>query len=96
MSQAQQSLKDIHLAKAWAAVKTPLKEADNHGLPQKTWADIPMRTRAVLVMLGATSMEDPREVARRPWASLSQADREGIGACAREISRNLRNAACLF
>lgn len=93
---AAQSIKDQALARAWAAVKKPLPDQDRQGLPARTWSAIDMRTRAVLVMLGAQTMEDPREVARRPWASLSDADRQGIAACAREISANLKDAACLF
>lgn len=88
-------LKDECLARAWAAVKT-VKPNDAQGLPSRTWAAMPLRTRAVLVMLGATTMDDPREVARRPWESLSNADKIGIAACAREISKNLNDAACLF
>lgn len=95
MTTTTQSPKDAALSKAWAAIKQGTPK-DAMGLPSKTWAAIPLRTRAVLVMLGATSMDDPREVARRPWASLSDADREGIGAVAREVAHNLKNAACLF
>lgn len=95
MSSATPSLKDVHLAKCWEAVKQ-VKPDDRHGLPSKTWAAIPMRTRAVLVMLGAKTMEDPREVARRPWVSLSLEDREGIAGVAREMKHNLQDAACLF
>lgn len=89
------SIKDQCLKRAWLAVKT-LHPAEVQGLPAKTWAAIPMRTRAVLVMLAATTMEDPREVARRPWGSLSDADREGIAACARSIKADLKDAPCLF
>jgi hypothetical protein len=92
---AVQSLKGLHLSKCWAAVKQAAPK-DTQSVPSRTWADIPLRTRAVLVMLGATSMEDPREVARRPWGSLSEQDRDGIAACAREIEKHLRNASCLF
>lgn len=92
---AQPSPKTLALEKAWAAIKQ-VKPDDRQGLPSRTWADIPVRTRAVLVMLGATSMEDPREVARRPWGSLPEKDREGIAACAREMEKHLRSASCLF
>jgi hypothetical protein len=92
---AAQSIKDLHLARAWASVKQ-VKQDDRQGLSSKTWADIPLRTRAVLVMLGATSDADPREVARRPWGSLTDADRDGIATCAREIGKHLRAASCLF
>ena len=95
MSAAQLSPKDVALSKAWAAVKQ-VRPDDKQGLPSRTWAEMPMRTKAVLVMLGATTMEDPREVARRPWGSLSEKDREGIAACAREMEKHLRSASCLF
>lgn len=91
MSQA----KDIALAKCWELVKQPVKN-ERQGLPSKTWAEMPIRTRAVLVMLGGTSAKDPREVARCPWDSLSLSDREGVAAVAREMRDNLKNASCLF
>lgn len=87
--------KDAALAKCWELVKKPAVN-ERQGLPSKTWAEMPIRTRSVLVMLGGTSMDDPREVARRPWASLSSKDQDGIAACARELRDNLKNASCLF
>lgn len=92
---AAPSIKQQALEKCWAAVKQA-KPDDRQGLPAKTWAAIPLRTRAVLVMLGATSMDDPREVARRPWGALSDADRVGIAAVARDMEQDLRSAVCLF
>jgi hypothetical protein len=88
-------LKDACLARAWAAVKQP-KPNDTQGLPSRTWAAIPLRTRSILAMLGGTSMDDPREVARRPWESFSNADKLSIAACARELSKSLNDASCLF
>ena len=93
--QAQPSIKDAALSRAWAAIKQA-KPDDSQGLPSKTWAAMSPRVKTVLVMLGATSAIDPREAARRPWGSLSEEDRTGIAACAKEMSRNLRDAACLF
>ena len=87
--------KDAALDHCWAVVKKPAVN-ERQGLPAKTWSDMPIRARAVLVMLGATSMGDPRETARRPWESLTRQDREGIAACARELRANLDNASCLF
>lgn len=95
MSTTTTSPKDEALAKAWAAVKQTQPD-DRQGLPAKTWAAMPLRTKAVLVMLGATTMEDPRKVAQRPWGALSDSDRVGISACAKSIGRDLRDAACLF
>lgn len=91
----QPSIKDASLARAWAAIKQT-KPDDRQGLPSKTWAAMSPRAKTVLVMLGAKTVEDPRELARRPWGSLSDEDRTGIAACARELSHNLRDAACLF
>ena len=90
-----QSIKDQALAKAWAAVKQA-KPDDRQGLPSRTWDQMPMRVRAVLVMLGAYSTSDPRQLARLPWGSLSDQDRMGIAACAREMQSGLKDAACLF
>jgi hypothetical protein len=95
MNTAAPSIKDAALASAWASVKQ-IKPTDVQGLPSKTWSDIPVRVRAVLVMLGAATMDDPREVARRSWGSLSDKDREGIAAVAREMRDELKHAACLF
>lgn len=85
------------MQKAWAAALTPKKEKpDLQGLPQGVWAAMSLRTRAVLVMLGAASMEDPRQVARRPWEALSDADRAGIAAVAQTLRKDLKAAVCLF
>lgn len=83
------------IAKCRAMVMQPVKN-ERQGLPAKTWAEMPIRTRAVLVMLGGTTVADPREVARRPWEALSIPDRESIAALAREMRDNLKNASCLF
>lgn len=96
MSATQQSPKDAALAKCWELVKEKQKPSDPYGLPGKTWGAMSVRTRSVLVMLGGTSAGDPRELARKPWASLSDQDRFGIAACAREMGRELKDAVCLF
>ena len=88
-------LKDEYLARMRAAVQQA-KPDDRQGLPAKTWGAIPVRVRAVLVMLGASTMEDPREIARKPWGALSDADRVGIAAVAREMRDSLKDASCLF
>lgn len=89
------AIKDAALAKCWAVVKAPVVN-ERQGLPAKTWADMPHRTRAVLVMLGGTHLGDPRDIARQPWESLHSKDRDGIAAVARELRDNLKNASCLF
>ena len=88
--------KEAALNRCWDLVKTPLPGKDPYGLPGKTWGAMSVRTRSVLVMLGGTSAGDPRELARKPWASLSDQDRFGIAACAREMGRELKDAVCLF
>lgn len=73
-----------------------IKQNDPQGLPAKTWSEMPIKTRTVLVMLGSTTGDDPRTVARRPWQSIPEADRVSIGACARQLGRDLTRAGCLF
>ena len=92
---ATPSAKDACIAKCAELFAKPTKR-EHWGLPQKTWASMDMRTRSVLVMLGASTMDDPRKVAQLPWESLSDADRAGIGACARSLSRQLKHATFLF
>ncbi len=65
-------------------------------LPARTWAAMSLRTRTVLVMLGAESDEDPRTIAAAPWESLSDADRVSIGACARALRGDLASASTLW
>lgn len=88
-------LKDQHLARMRAAV-TQAKPDDKQGLPSRTWAAMDLRVRSVLCMLGASTMGDPRELARKPWGSLSDQDRQGIAACARQFRDSLKDASCLF
>lgn len=73
-----------------------IKQNDPQGMPSKTWSEMPIKTRTVLVMLGSTTDEDPRTVARRPWESMPENDRVSIGACARQLGNDLKRAACLF
>ena len=95
MQTAAPSPKELALSQCWAAIKKG-NPNEKQGLPAKTWAEMPLRTRAGLVMLGAKTMDDPREVARRPWESLSGPDKEGIAACAKEMRKHLQAASCLF
>lgn len=73
-----------------------VRDNEKHGLPSKTWANMPIKTKTVLIMLGSTSLDDPRQVARKPWESMTRQDRETIGACARQLSRDLQTSNCLF
>ncbi|MDN3544651.1 hypothetical protein QWZ02_09345 [Kinneretia asaccharophila] len=65
-------------------------------LPGKTWRLMALRTRTVLVMLAAKTDGDPREVARKPWEALDEADRDSIAACARTLRRDLADVSSLF
>lgn len=87
-------LKNEHLARMRAAV-TQAKPDDKQGLPSRTWAAMDLRMRAVLCMLGG-SEQSPQEMARKPWGSLSDADRQSIAAIARQMRDSLRDASCLF
>ncbi len=72
----------------------PATEPDS--LPGRTWRAMSVPARTVVVMLAASTSGDPREAARQPWESFSDADRASMAACARDLSRELRDAACLF
>lgn len=96
MNAQSEAIKNAELSKIWAALKTNRPATDPQGLPSKTWAAMSLRTRSVLVMLGSTSAADPRELARKPWAALTETDRHGIAACAREMGQDLKNSVCLF
>lgn len=65
-------------------------------LPGRTWRAMSVPARTVVVMLAASTSGDPREAARQPWESFSDADRASMAACARDLSRELRDSACLF
>ena len=95
MITAQPTIKATELARCRELVKG-IKQNDPQGLPSKTWSEMPVKTRTVLVMLGSTTGEDPRTFARRPWESIPQADRVSIGATARQLGRDLGRASCLF
>lgn len=65
-------------------------------LGASTWRAMHLQARTVLVMLAASDAAgDPREVAAQPWGSFTGRDQAQIGACARELGRNLKNAAYL-
>lgn len=87
-------LKNEHLARMRAAV-TQDKPEDKQGLPSRTWAAMDLRMRAVLCMVGGYE-QNPQEMARKPWGSLSDADRQSIAAIARQMRDSLRDASCLF
>lgn len=95
LQQQKLSIKDEALSRCRELVRG-IKQNDPQGLPSKTWAEMPIKTRTVLVMLGSTTSEDPRTVARRPWESMKEDDRVSIGACARQLGRDLTKANCLF
>jgi hypothetical protein len=71
------------------------KGREPDSLPGRTWRAMSLRVRTVVVMLGG-SAGDPKEAARQPWESFGDAERASMGAVARELGQNLRDAACLF
>lgn len=71
------------------------KGREPDSLPGRTWRAMSERARIVIVMLGG-SADDPQRAARQPWESFSDADKAAMGAVARELGANLRDAACLF
>lgn len=79
-----------------AARAASAARAEGQGLPARTWAAMPMRTRVVVVMLASAEDEDPRTVAQRPWEGLAEGDRAKFAAVARELRRDLSSAASLF
>jgi hypothetical protein len=89
-------LKDEHLARMRAACAQNRQPKDPHGLPARTWAKMDLRVRSILVMLASSEMGDARETARKPWGSLSDADRQAIAALARTMRDETKDAACLF
>lgn len=73
-----------------------LKARERDSLPGQTWRAIDIRTRKVLVMLAATAPGDANDLARQPWESFTDNDRASMASCARELSRELKGAACLW
>lgn len=73
-----------------------LKERERDSLPGQTWRAIGLHVRTTLVMLASTRQGDARELARQPWESFSDDDRASMAACARELQRELKGAACLW
>lgn len=84
------------IAEAARAVAAAKRGTKAESLGASAWREMGMQTRTVLVMLGATEAQgDPRAVALQPWGSFSDNDRVQMGAVARELKRNLTNAAYL-
>lgn len=70
------------------------READS--LPGRTWREMPIKVRTVVVMLACAADGDPRHLAAQPWASFAGSDQCAMSACARDLARGLSNAASLF
>lgn len=62
----------------------------------RIWRMIPEPTRVILVMMAGNSANDPADDARRPWGSLSEADRVSIASFARQLREDLREVGNLF
>lgn len=70
---------------------------ERDSLPGRTWAAMPLRARAGLIQGGTGYPADVADLmARQPWASFELGEQAAIGACARQMLRDLRNAASLF
>jgi hypothetical protein len=65
-------------------------------LPNRTWRELPHEIRTMLVMMAAEAPGDPRALARQPWDSFPEKDRQRMGACARDFHHALRDAAALW
>ena len=62
----------------------------------RVWGDMPRHTRVVLVMLAAHDAQgDPATLAGQAWERFSEGDRARIGAMARDLQRDLRDAGGL-
>lgn len=62
----------------------------------EVWRGIPQRVRVALLMLALdATREDPRDVARRPWRSFTDAEREKLGSVARTFAEGLRDVGRL-
>jgi hypothetical protein len=61
----------------------------------RTWREMNMRTRTVLVMLASEQEGDPRSIAMQPWASFSSNDQCAMGAAARTLADGLKRATYL-
>lgn len=92
------SVRELIVTRTKARIAERSKQASREGvsLPGRTWAAIDVRTRTVLVMLGASQEGDPRRLAAQPWASFPAADQCSMAAVARQLRRQLDSAASLF
>ena len=72
----------------------PVPVADS--LPARTWREIDARVRVAVVMLATDTPGDIQALARQPWDAWSNADKARIASTARQLSGELRSAACLW
>lgn len=61
----------------------------------RVWAAMPMSVRLVLVMLASSQQGNVERIADQAWGAFTRADRESIGAAARELRAQLSDAGCL-
>lgn len=63
----------------------------------REWRGYSSQARTLLVTHAAQDYSgDPRAAAMQPWGSFSDRDRAQMGAMARELAREFKDAACLF
>lgn len=77
-------------------IKRPGESGKAESLPGRTWRDMSLRTRTVLVMLASTHDGDARDYASRAWEALDVADQVSMAACARALRDDLSASACLY
>lgn len=92
------SVREVAVARSRARVleHSKAKDPTGAGLPARSWAAIPERTRLVLVMLACTASGEAQRLCRQPWGSFSPSDQDAMAAAARTLKRDLVDAASLF
>lgn len=91
------TVRELVVSRARANIeRRALEAAKGQGLPARTWAEIPLRTRLVLVMLGCSDSKPAEQLCRQGWEAFGDSDRAAIAAAARELSADLKFAASLF
>jgi len=79
---------------ALLAVREAIAQRVDEG-PGRVWSEISLPVRLSLVMLTQDVDGDPREFARRPWASLPANTRVELAAAAKRFQRELAQAGAL-
>lgn len=61
----------------------------------RAWMNMPLLTRAMLVMVALDPQRCDEDTARRPWASYTDEERLRLGSTARGLRRQLAEAEAL-